>query len=34
LVVIVGWFSIFRRVQPYEKWSGTRLVSGTAAVRQ
>lgn len=30
LVAIIGWFSIFRRVQPYEKWSGTRLVSGTA----
>jgi Zn-dependent protease with chaperone function len=30
LVALVGWFSIFRRVQPYEKWSGTRLVSGTA----
>jgi Zn-dependent protease with chaperone function/uncharacterized RDD family membrane protein YckC len=33
LVVIVGWFSLFRRVQPYEKWSRTRLVSGSAAVR-
>lgn len=33
LFAIVGWFSIFRRVQPYEKWSGTRLVSGSAAVR-
>jgi Zn-dependent protease with chaperone function len=33
LFAIVGWFAIFRRVQPYEKWSGTRLVSGSAAVR-
>jgi Zn-dependent protease with chaperone function len=33
LVTIIGWFSIFRRVQPYEKWSRTRLVSGSAAVR-
>jgi len=33
LFAIVGWFGIFRRVQPYEKWSGTRLVSGSAPVR-
>ena len=33
LVAVVGWFSIFRRIQPYEKWSGTRLVSGSAAIR-
>jgi len=33
MVVVVGWFSIFRRVQPYEKWSRTRLVSGSAPVR-
>jgi len=33
LFAIVGWFAIFRRVQPYEKWSGTRLVSGSAVVR-
>ena len=33
LFAVVGWFSIFRRVQPYEKWSRTRLVSGSAAVR-
>ncbi len=33
LFAIVGWFGIFRRIQPYEKWSGTRLVSGSAAVR-
>jgi Zn-dependent protease with chaperone function len=33
LIAIVGWFSVFRRVQPYEKWSRTRLVSGSAAVR-
>ncbi len=33
LLAIVGWLSIFRRVQPYEKWSRTRLVSGSAAIR-
>ncbi len=33
LVAIVGWFGMFRRVQPYEKWSRTRLVSGSAVVR-
>jgi uncharacterized RDD family membrane protein YckC len=33
LFVLVGWFSLFRRVQPYEKWSRTRLVSGSAPVR-
>jgi Zn-dependent protease with chaperone function len=33
LFAVVGWFSIFRRVQPYEKWSRTRLVSGSTAVR-
>ncbi len=33
LVAIVGWFSIFRRVQPYETWSRTRLVTGGAPVR-
>jgi Zn-dependent protease with chaperone function/uncharacterized RDD family membrane protein YckC len=33
LVAIVGWFSMFRRVQPFEKWSRTRLVSGSAPVR-
>lgn len=33
MVFVVGWFTLFRRVQPYEKWSGTRLVSGSAAVR-
>ncbi|HTD34008.1 MAG TPA: RDD family protein [Candidatus Elarobacter sp.] len=32
-VTLVGLFSIFRRVQPFEKWSRTRLVSGSAAVR-
>jgi uncharacterized RDD family membrane protein YckC len=31
--VIVGLLSVFRRIQPYEKWSRTRLVSGSAAVR-
>jgi Zn-dependent protease with chaperone function len=33
LFVIVGLLSMFRRVQPYEKWSRTRLVSGSAAIR-
>ena len=33
LVAVVGWLSLFRRVQPYEKWSRTRLVSGSAAIR-
>ncbi len=32
-MTIFGLFSIFRRVQPYEKWSRTRLVSGSAAIR-
>jgi uncharacterized RDD family membrane protein YckC len=32
LFAVIGWFSVFRRVQPYEKWSKTRLVSGTARV--
>ena len=30
MVAIVGVFSVFRRVQPFEKWSRTRLVSGGA----
>ena len=33
MVVFVGWFTMFRRIQPYEKWSRTRLVSGSAAIR-
>jgi Zn-dependent protease with chaperone function/uncharacterized RDD family membrane protein YckC len=33
LFAVVGWFAIFNRVQPYEKWSRTRLVSGSAAIR-
>ncbi|MBV9409774.1 MAG: M48 family metalloprotease, partial [Candidatus Eremiobacteraeota bacterium] len=33
LLFFVGWFTIFRRVQPYEVWSRTRLVSGSAAGR-
>jgi Zn-dependent protease with chaperone function/uncharacterized RDD family membrane protein YckC len=33
VIALVGVFSLFRRVQPYEKWSGTRLVSGSAPVR-
>jgi len=33
VIVFVGLFSMFRRIQPYEKWSRTRLVSGSAAIR-
>jgi Zn-dependent protease with chaperone function len=33
LFAVVGWFSIFRHVQPFERWSNTRLISGTARVR-
>lgn len=33
LMAIVGWFSLFRRIQPFERWSRTRLVNGSAAVR-
>jgi Zn-dependent protease with chaperone function/uncharacterized RDD family membrane protein YckC len=33
LIAVVGWLSLFRRVQPFEKWSRTRLISGSAAVR-
>ena len=33
LFAVVGWFAIFNRIQPYEKWSHTRLVSGSAAIR-
>ena len=33
VLLVFGWFTMFRRVQPYEKWSGTRLISGSAAVR-
>jgi Zn-dependent protease with chaperone function/uncharacterized RDD family membrane protein YckC len=33
MAFLIGLFSIFRRVQPFEKWSRTRLVSGSAALR-
>ena len=33
LLAVVGLLAIFSRVQPYEKWSRTRLVSGSAAIR-
>jgi Zn-dependent protease with chaperone function/uncharacterized RDD family membrane protein YckC len=33
LCVLVGWWSLFRRVQPFEQWSRTRLVSGGAIGR-
>jgi Zn-dependent protease with chaperone function/uncharacterized RDD family membrane protein YckC len=32
-MTVFGVFFVFRRVQPYEKWSRTRLVSGSAAIR-
>jgi Zn-dependent protease with chaperone function len=32
--IVVGIFSVFRRIQPFEKWSGTRLVSGASPVRR
>lgn len=34
IVMVVGIFSVFRRVQPFEKWSATRLVSGASPVRR
>ncbi len=33
MVFVVGLFSVFRRVQPYELWSHTRLVSGSTGGR-
>ncbi|HEY4441274.1 MAG TPA: RDD family protein [Candidatus Elarobacter sp.] len=33
MFAVIGWWSLFRRVQPYEKWSRTRLVSGSQAAR-
>jgi len=33
LFMVFGWFSIFRHIQPYERWSKTRLISGAAPVR-
>jgi hypothetical protein len=33
LSAIVGLVSIFRRVQPFETWSRTRLVSGSTGGR-
>jgi Zn-dependent protease with chaperone function/uncharacterized RDD family membrane protein YckC len=33
LPVLVGVLAIFRRVQPFEKWSRTRLVSGSGTIR-
>ena len=29
----VGFFGVFRRIQPYEKWSRTRLISASSAIR-
>jgi Zn-dependent protease with chaperone function/uncharacterized RDD family membrane protein YckC len=34
LVCVIGFVRIFGRVQPFEKWSGTRLISGAAFARQ
>jgi Zn-dependent protease with chaperone function/uncharacterized RDD family membrane protein YckC len=33
LVTIIGFVKIFSRIQPYEKWSGTRLIAGGAYIR-
>ena len=33
VVMVFGLFTAFRRVQPFEKWSGTRLISGNAPGR-
>jgi len=33
VMIFVGLVTMFRRIQPYEKWSRTRLVSGSAAIR-
>jgi Zn-dependent protease with chaperone function len=33
ILVVIGLFTMFRRIQPFEKWSRTRLVSGSAAIR-
>ncbi len=33
MLAVFGWFSIFRRVQPYERLSRTRLVTGGTPVR-
>ncbi|HYW54667.1 MAG TPA: RDD family protein [Dongiaceae bacterium] len=33
MLAVVGLLSMFRRIQPYEKWSRTRLVSGSVAIR-
>jgi Zn-dependent protease with chaperone function/uncharacterized RDD family membrane protein YckC len=33
LAVVIGILRIFGRVQPFEKWSGTRLIAGTAYAR-
>lgn len=33
MVAVIGLLRIFSRVQPFEKWSGTRLIAGTAYAR-
>jgi Zn-dependent protease with chaperone function/uncharacterized RDD family membrane protein YckC len=33
IVGVVGLLKIFSRIQPYEKWSSTRLIAGTAYAR-
>jgi Zn-dependent protease with chaperone function/uncharacterized RDD family membrane protein YckC len=33
MVTVIGLVKIFSRIQPYEKWSGTRLVAGGAHIR-
>lgn len=34
IVAVVGIFRIFGRLQPFEKWSGTRLIDGAAYARK
>jgi Zn-dependent protease with chaperone function/uncharacterized RDD family membrane protein YckC len=33
MVTVIGLVKIFSRIQPYEKWSGTRLIAGGAYIR-
>lgn len=33
MVCVIGIIKIFSRIQPFEKWSGTRLIAGTAYIR-
>jgi Zn-dependent protease with chaperone function len=33
MICVIGLVKIFSRIQPYEKWSGTRLIAGGAYIR-